>query len=34
VFRVERRWGFDHFEQDSVEIERHLMTPLEELPGA
>jgi hypothetical protein len=34
VFRVERRWGFDHFEQDSVEIERHLMTPLEGLPGA
>jgi hypothetical protein len=34
VFRVERRWGFDHFEEDSVEIERHLMTPLEELRGA
>jgi hypothetical protein len=34
VFRVERRWGFDHFEQESLEIERHLATPLEKLPGA
>lgn len=34
VFRVERRWGFDQFEEDGLEIERHLTTPLEELPGA
>jgi hypothetical protein len=33
VFRIERRWGFDHFAEDCLEIERHLMTPLEELPG-
>lgn len=33
VFRIERRWGFDHFEGDCVEIERHLEMPLEETPA-
>ena len=34
VFRIERRWGFDHFEEDCAQIERHLTTPLDELPVA
>jgi hypothetical protein len=34
VFRIERRWGFDRFNQDCAGIERHLRTPLEELAGA
>jgi len=34
VFRIERRWGFDRFEEDSLEIERHLQTPLDELARA
>jgi len=30
VFRVRRRWGFDHFEEDARAIERHLAAPLDD----
>lgn len=29
IFRVERRWGFDQFEEDCAAIERHLDAPLD-----
>jgi hypothetical protein len=34
AFRIERRWGFDHFKEDCEAIEQHLEMPLEELGGA
>lgn len=31
IFRIERRWGIDLFEEDATAIERHLATPLSAL---
>lgn len=31
VFRVNRRWGFDNFADDTQAIERHMLTPLSKL---